>query len=156
MPGIQNIKAIISLYTIFSLFINAFLFIIIKVLHSFYLKLIFFPVPEYELINVRIIKKRSVDENKWDDNNAAQPKQIHVTAFGKQLNLNLKENSDFNDRIQDMKVFMAETTSNGKLRYSEAPATNSVVIIIISLYHYMPLFNYYFFCCLLITMTLTI
>jgi hypothetical protein len=76
-------------------------------------------VPEYDLTDVRLIHKRSVDPRAHtNDPNA---KQIHIKAFGKKFRLNLQKNNEFNDRIQDMKVFMAETTGNGKLRYSEAP-----------------------------------
>lgn len=78
-------------------------------------------VPDYDLTHVKVIRKRSVDQR--SDANQVLPKQIHLNAFGKKLELNLHKNQDFNDRIKEMKVFMAETTSNGKLRYSEAPTS---------------------------------
>lgn len=81
-------------------------------------------MPEYDLTNIRIMNKRSIDQQ--TDQNGYSPKQIHLNAFGKKLKLNLQHNTDFNDRIKDMKVFIAETTSNGKLKYSEAPSTSSV------------------------------
>jgi hypothetical protein len=79
-------------------------------------------VPEYDLTNIRVINKRSIDQE--SDQNGLSPKQIHLKAFGKKVKLNLQQNNDFNDRIKNMKVFMAETTSNGKLRYSEAPTSS--------------------------------
>ena len=78
-------------------------------------------VPEYDLTDIKLIKKRSVDQR--SDANQVLPKQIRLNAFGKKLELNLHKNQDFNDRVKDMKVYMAETTSNGKLRYSEAQAS---------------------------------
>ncbi len=79
-------------------------------------------MPEYDLTNIRVINKRSIDQE--SDQNGLSPKQIHLKAFGKKVKLNLQQNNDFNDRIKNMKVFMAETTSNGKLRYSEAPTSS--------------------------------
>ncbi|XP_054169137.1 A disintegrin and metalloproteinase with thrombospondin motifs 1-like [Oppia nitens] len=81
-------------------------------------------VPEYDVTNVRLINKRSVsDLSSTMTGNELSPKQIHLKAFGRKYKLNLQKNSDFNDRVKDMKVFMAETTGNGKLRYSQVPST---------------------------------
>lgn len=75
-------------------------------------------MPEYELSSVRLITKRSID--------AGTTKHVHVNAFGRKLRLNLKDNNDFNERIKDMKVYIAETSQNGKLRYMEDPSASSV------------------------------
>ncbi|RWS29889.1 disintegrin and metalloproteinase with thrombospondin motifs 1-like protein [Leptotrombidium deliense] len=75
------------------------------------------PVPEYQLIDVRVLNKRSAVESEQNT------KQVHLTAFGEQIRLNLKPNKEFNDRLQNLKLYMAETTGNGKLKYVEE-ATN--------------------------------
>ncbi len=76
-------------------------------------------MPEYELVHIRLLDKRSAD-----DDGLVPNKRIHLSAFGKELNLNLKQNTDFNERAQNMKVFMAETR-NGKLKYVEAPSSST-------------------------------
>ncbi|KAJ6217721.1 hypothetical protein RDWZM_008878 [Blomia tropicalis] len=76
-------------------------------------------VPEYELSAVRLITKRSIEGD-----GAIGTKHVHLDAFGKKLKLNLKDNDDFNDRIKDMKVFIAETENNGNLRYREDPSAS--------------------------------
>lgn len=73
-------------------------------------------VPEYELSTIRLITKRSVEEG--------TTKHVQVNAFGRKMRLNLKDNNDFNERIKDMKVYIAETSKNGKLRYSEDPSAS--------------------------------
>lgn len=85
-------------------------------------------VPEYELVHPRTISKRSVDDDPTQDDVDKRNEQIHLSAFGKQLKLNLKKNTQFNNNIENMKVFMAETTKNGKLKYVEAPISNNVCI----------------------------
>lgn len=76
-------------------------------------------MPEYELSAVRLITKRSIEGD-----GAIGTKHVHLDAFGKKLKLNLKDNDDFNDRIKDMKVFIAETENNGNLRYREDPSAS--------------------------------
>ncbi len=73
-------------------------------------------VPEYELSAVRLITKRSIEDG--------TTKHVQVNAFGRKMRLNLKDNNDFNERIKDMKVYIAETSKNGKLRYSEDPSAS--------------------------------
>ncbi|GFT13180.1 a disintegrin and metalloproteinase with thrombospondin motifs 1 [Nephila pilipes] len=68
-------------------------------------------VPEYQVVQLRSISKR--------DTSSEDVKQIHVPAFGKKLQLNLRKNSDFEQRIGRMKVLMAETTGQGQLKYHE-------------------------------------
>lgn len=73
-------------------------------------------VPEYDVVHLRVINKRSAS-----DGDAADSSRKHVSleAFGEKMHLNLKPNADFNDRLRRMKVFTAETTGNGKLKYVE-------------------------------------
>ncbi|XP_017482058.1 PREDICTED: A disintegrin and metalloproteinase with thrombospondin motifs 1-like [Rhagoletis zephyria] len=73
-------------------------------------------IPEYELSAVRLITKRSIEDG--------TTKHVQVNAFGRKMRLNLKDNNDFNERIKDMKVYIAETSKNGKLRYSEDPSAS--------------------------------
>ncbi|GFQ86507.1 a disintegrin and metalloproteinase with thrombospondin motifs 1, partial [Trichonephila clavata] len=68
-------------------------------------------VPEYQIVQLRSISKR--------DTSSEDVKQIHVPAFGKKLQLNLRKNADFEERIGRMKVLMAETTGQGQLKYHE-------------------------------------
>jgi len=71
---------------------------------------------------VRLVTKRSIDKSNSDDKNDS--KHVHLNAFGQKLRLKLRDNSDFNNRIKDMKVFIAETSKNGKLRYHEDPTAS--------------------------------
>lgn len=75
-------------------------------------------VPEYELSAVRLITKRSIEDG------ASNTKHVRLDAFGRKLRLNLKDNNDFNERAKDMKVYIAETSKNGKLRYMEDPSAS--------------------------------
>ncbi|CAL1264445.1 unnamed protein product [Larinioides sclopetarius] len=68
-------------------------------------------VPEYQVVHLRSISKRDVS--------AGDVKQIHIPAFGENLQLNLRKNLDFEQRIGRMKVLMAETTTQGQLKYHE-------------------------------------
>lgn len=61
---------------------------------------------------MRLITKRSVNDD-------GDTKHVQLNAFGRKLRLNLKDNNDFNERVKDMKVIIAETSQNGKLRYME-------------------------------------
>ena len=79
-------------------------------------------VPEYELSSVRLVTKRSIDNTETGEENDS--KHVHLNAFGQRLRLKLRDNSDFNNRIKDMKVFIAETSKNGKLRYHEDPSAS--------------------------------
>ena len=86
-------------------------------------------VPEYHVVLPKLINsraKRSVDNNdknsktnksKW----ASKPKEktVHLKIFGKAMQLNLKPNDNFNERINQMKVLLAESGKNGKLKYVE-------------------------------------
>lgn len=73
------------------------------------------PVPEYELSSVRLFTKRSVNDDE-------ATKHVHLKAFGRNLRLKLKDNNDFNERVKDMKVIIAETSKNGQLQYMEDPS----------------------------------
>jgi hypothetical protein len=72
----------------------------------------FFAVPDYDVVNVRLLSKREAP------NEADETKRVHLRAFGQDMSLNLKPNFDFNERVKNMKVFMASTRS-GRLKYSQ-------------------------------------
>lgn len=102
-------------------------------------------VPEYDLVHVRVISKReapspslSPKQSTFSSNSSSpsssipstttktskyseDSKRIHLQVFGKDYDLHLHPNSDFSERIKDMKVFIAETNPNGKLSYHEEP-----------------------------------
>lgn len=63
--------------------------------------------------------KRSFDDNYGVDDDVETTKHVHLKAFGKKMRLKLKDNNDFNERVKDMKVILAETSRNGKLQYVE-------------------------------------
>lgn len=44
---------------------------------------------------------------------------MKLSTFGKNFQLRLKRNADFQQRIQDMKMYLAESTRDGQLRYTE-------------------------------------
>lgn len=44
---------------------------------------------------------------------------MNLSMFGKDFKLRLKRNADFQQRIKDMKMFMAESTKDGQLKYTE-------------------------------------
>lgn len=44
---------------------------------------------------------------------------MKLSTFGRDFKLRLKRNADFQQRIKDMKMFMAESTKDGQLRYTE-------------------------------------
>lgn len=62
-----------------------------------------------------------------EDNNEDDDKLIvmKLSTFGKDFKLRLKRNADFQQRIRDMKMFMAESTKDGQLRYTEIKALSS-------------------------------
>ncbi|RWS17879.1 A disintegrin and metalloproteinase with thrombospondin motifs 1-like protein [Dinothrombium tinctorium] len=76
-------------------------------------------VPDYELVHLRVLNKRSAAAD-----SEHKEKQVHLTAFGEQIQLNLKPNKEFNDRIAKLKMYMAETVGNGKLKYVEEPQSD--------------------------------
>ena len=43
---------------------------------------------------------------------------INLSTFGRNFNLRLKRNADFQQRIKEMKMFLVESTGNGQLRYT--------------------------------------
>ncbi|XP_067126705.1 A disintegrin and metalloproteinase with thrombospondin motifs like isoform X1 [Centruroides vittatus] len=67
-------------------------------------------VPEYDVVHVRSLSKRSILS---DDT-----KRVHLSAFGQNFHLNLKRNHELEDRLKSMKLFAAETKGN-ELRYKE-------------------------------------
>lgn len=71
------------------------------------------PVPEYDVVHLRVISKRS-SQNPED----IVHKQVYLNAFGKEMQLNLKPNREFSQRLPSMKLFAAETR-DGDLRYVE-------------------------------------
>ena len=82
-------------------------------------------MPEYYIIKPKLRTKR--------DTTSEDTKQIHMDAFGQKMQLNLRKNTDFEDRIKSMKVLMAETTGPGQLKYHEPQVSTHYVnwIIII-------------------------
>lgn len=82
-------------------------------------------MPEYELSTIRLITKRSIEDG--------TTKHVQLDAFGRKVRLNLKDNNDFNERTKDMKVYIAETSKNGKLRYMEDPSASVRAIMIINM-----------------------
>jgi len=44
---------------------------------------------------------------------------MKLSTFGRDFKLRLRRNADFQQRIKDMKMFMAESTGDGQLRYTE-------------------------------------
>ncbi|XP_076320007.1 A disintegrin and metalloproteinase with thrombospondin motifs like [Tachypleus tridentatus] len=67
-------------------------------------------VPDYDVIHVRSIGKRETDRN--------DVKQVHLTAFGETLRLNLKKNHEFQEKLKSMK-FLEAKSLNGELHYQE-------------------------------------
>lgn len=67
-------------------------------------------VPEYDVVHVRSLSKRSIPTE--------ETKQIHLSAFGQDFHLNLKRNDELEDRLKSMKLFSAESKGN-ELRYRE-------------------------------------
>ncbi|KAH9498027.1 hypothetical protein DERF_013954 [Dermatophagoides farinae] len=80
-------------------------------------------VPEYELSSVRLLTKRSIqnDDAINNNNDDEQPRhEVYLKAFGRKMRLKLRDNNDFNERVKDMKVIIAETSrTTGKLQYVE-------------------------------------
>lgn len=67
-------------------------------------------------MHLRVISKRSA-ENPED----VEHKQVYLNAFGQDLRLNLRPNRQFNSKLKSMKLFAAETSSEGRLKYVEEP-----------------------------------
>lgn len=80
-------------------------------------------MPEYELSSVRLLTKRSIqnDDAINNNNDDEQPRhEVYLKAFGRKMRLKLRDNNDFNERVKDMKVIIAETSrTTGKLQYVE-------------------------------------
>ncbi|KAI1285003.1 A disintegrin and metalloproteinase with thrombospondin motifs 16 [Halotydeus destructor] len=72
-------------------------------------------VPEYDVVHLRIVNKRSASSSLDDETR----KRVALNAFGKKLHLNLQPNSEFDSRLQRMKIFSARSAGNGGLRYVE-------------------------------------
>jgi len=70
-------------------------------------------VPEYDVVQLRVINKRSAD-----DADSVSRKRVSLNAFGEKLNLNLKPNTEFDGRLERMKVFSA-FGADGKIRMQE-------------------------------------
>lgn len=102
-------------------------------------------VPEYQVLRLTKSSRQSLDlisENEPSDfsgataaaaaegassqerGRGAEPSVVmmKLSTFGKQFKLRLKRNVDFQQRIKDMKMFMAESTKDGQLRYTEIKA----------------------------------
>lgn len=54
-----------------------------------------------------------------DENDDDKLIVMNLSTFGRDFKLRLKRNADFQQRIKDMKMFMAESTGDGQLRYTE-------------------------------------
>ncbi|GFS45629.1 a disintegrin and metalloproteinase with thrombospondin motifs 5 [Nephila pilipes] len=70
-------------------------------------------VPHYEVVHVRTLSKRSADDS--------EVRRVHLSAFGRDMHLQLQRNDDFDDRLKTMKMYLAESTNNG-IQYKEMPA----------------------------------
>ncbi|XP_015921582.2 A disintegrin and metalloproteinase with thrombospondin motifs like [Parasteatoda tepidariorum] len=69
-------------------------------------------VPQYEVVHVRAVSKRSTANS--------QVRRVHLSAFGRDMHLNLQRNDDFDSRLRSMKMYLAESTNNG-IQYKEMP-----------------------------------
>lgn len=81
-------------------------------------------MPQYEVVPIHFLRrtKRSAEED--------QHRELHLSAFGKDLQLNLKPNSDFQERAERMKVIVAETDRDtGKLDYREEKSGPEVIMV---------------------------
>lgn len=67
-------------------------------------------VPEYEILKLQVNP---------DEDGKLNEIVMKLSTFGKDYKLRLKRNVDFQQRIKDMKIFMAESTKDGQLRYTE-------------------------------------
>ncbi|KAF8771817.1 Venom metalloproteinase 3 like protein [Argiope bruennichi] len=67
-------------------------------------------VPEYEIVQIRTLSKRSIDDD--------EVKDVHLSAFGKPIHLHLKRNRAFNKRLKYSKMYVAEMTDDG-IEYSD-------------------------------------
>lgn len=65
------------------------------------------------------------------DNGDVDMKHVHLDAFGRKLRLKLKDNADFNERTKDMKVYIAETSKNGGLKYREDPSASVLLFVVV-------------------------
>lgn len=74
-------------------------------------------MPEYDVVHLRVITKRSAEKPEDVDH-----KQVYLKAFGQDLHLNLRPNNEFNSKLKSMKVFAAESSNDGKLKYVEEPS----------------------------------
>ncbi|XP_053211315.1 uncharacterized protein LOC128394963 [Panonychus citri] len=72
--------------------------------------------PSQSSSNLPPTRRKTKSSNK---NSNGDSKRIQLKVFGQDYDLNLHPNSDFSERIKDMKVFIAETKPNGKLSYQE-------------------------------------
>ena len=106
-------------------------------------------MPEYELSNIRLLTKRSIQEQNDNDNNdnnndngEQHRHEVYLKAFGRKMRLKLQDNNDFNERVKDMKVILAETSRNGKLQYVEdlTAAVSFFLILIICSMRFHELF----------------
>ncbi|XP_054720921.1 A disintegrin and metalloproteinase with thrombospondin motifs like [Uloborus diversus] len=70
-------------------------------------------VPQYELIHVRTLTKRSAPTDE-------EVRHVHLSAFGRDVQLHLQRNDEFDDRLKSMKMYLAESTRNG-IQYKEMP-----------------------------------
>lgn len=71
---------------------------------------IHFSVPEYELVGIRSMSKRSASEE--------GVKHVHLSAFGRDVQLQLQRNDEFEAGLRSMKMYLAESTNNG-IQYKE-------------------------------------
>ncbi|GBM70768.1 A disintegrin and metalloproteinase with thrombospondin motifs 6 [Araneus ventricosus] len=67
-------------------------------------------VPEYEIVQLQTLSKRSVDDNEVED--------VHLSAFGKDIHLHLKRNKIFENQLKYAKTYAAEMTDTG-IQYTE-------------------------------------
>ncbi|GIY63983.1 a disintegrin and metalloproteinase with thrombospondin motifs 5 [Caerostris extrusa] len=72
--------------------------------------------PDYEVVHVRSLSKRSADDS--------EVKSVHLSAFGRDMHLQLQRNDDFDERLKTMKMYLAESTNNG-IQYREMPVEDN-------------------------------
>ena len=68
-------------------------------------------VPEYDVTHLRIINKRSVNQDDL--------KQINLQAFGQNMKLSLRPNVEFNRQLESLKIFTAESRENNIIYHEE-------------------------------------
>lgn len=108
-------------------------------------------VPEYEVLRLTKTSKLNNLINLEEEQAPAADEQgadgivtMKLQTFGKDFKLRLKRNVDFQQRIKDMKMFMAETTKDGQLRYTEIKAAAAAAAAAASQQRQVSRFEFHF------------